>query len=77
MEMVRPHSGYMNKATKTRSKATKAPRVVHVLCASAADFRWLKCHLLSVAVEVADGSFQVMNEDRWSELLSASGGKEV
>ncbi len=46
------------------------------ICASAEGFRWLKCNLRYAAVEVPDG-FQIANEGRWSELLSASGGKEV
>lgn len=58
-----------------KPKPAAAPKPVHVTCATAEGYRWLKRNLIGAATQTPDG-FVVINPERWSELLFAAGGKE-
>jgi hypothetical protein len=53
----------------------RVPRVVHVECATAEGYRWLK-RTVRGATLTPDG-FSVTDESEWSESLRAAGGREV
>jgi hypothetical protein len=50
-------------------------RVVHVECATAEGYRWLRMHRMGARV-VNDG-FEVYDEELWAQSLAAAGGKEI
>jgi len=54
----------------------KQPRIVHVECETATDYRWLRQHARGATL-TDTGEFSVTNESEWAQSLSAARGKEV
>lgn len=73
---MRGHRSLSAGARPMRVKKSKpAPKTVNVTCATADGYRWLRRNLIGAAIQTPNG-FVVTNPERWSQLLSAAGGKE-